>query len=51
MSTSGATNPGFPDGKISVTKPDLFYSERNKINNWIMQLPSLLSIPTRDEAA
>ena len=38
MSTSGVTNPRFPDGKISVTKPDLFYSERNKVDNWLMQL-------------
>ena len=27
MSTSGATNPNFPDGKISVAKPDLFYGD------------------------
>ena len=38
MSTSGATNPNFPDRKISVAKPDLFYSERNKVNDWLMQL-------------
>ena len=38
MSTLGATNPNFPDGKISVTKPHLFYSERNKVNDWLMQL-------------
>ena len=38
MSTSGVTNPDFPDGKISVAKPDLFYSERNKVDDWLMQL-------------
>ena len=38
MSTSGVTNPNFPDGKISVAKPDLFYSERDKVNNWLIQL-------------
>ena len=38
MSTSGVTNPRFPDGKISVAKPDLFYSERNKVDDWLMQL-------------
>ena len=38
MSTSGATNPNFPDRKISVAKPDLFYSERNKVDDWLMQL-------------
>ena len=38
MSTSGATNPNFPDGKISVAKPDLFYGERNKVDDWLMQL-------------
>ena len=38
MSTSGVTNPNFPDGKISVAKPDLFYGERNKVDDWLMQL-------------
>ena len=38
MSTSEATNPVFPDGKIGIAKLDLFYGERNKVDDWLMQL-------------
>ena len=38
MSTLEVTNPTFPDRKISITKPDLFYSERNKADDWLIQL-------------